>query len=134
MLGHVQAFVMYGGIGMSAPSLNRESTDYLICGERINEKHLVGCKPCAASLYTNSKKSACLTELLDIHCSCSRWLCVLHWANIILAQNGTYILHVTYREHCPHCYIGSAVSLAISLATHSTSAPVMLIVNSACVY
>ena len=29
-LGHVQAFPMYGGLGMSAPSLHRESTDSLI--------------------------------------------------------------------------------------------------------
>ena len=26
-LGHVQAFCMYGGLGMFAPSLHRESTD-----------------------------------------------------------------------------------------------------------
>ena len=29
-LGRVQAFPMYGGLGMSAPSLHRESTDSLI--------------------------------------------------------------------------------------------------------
>ena len=29
-LGRVQAFAMYGGLGMSAPSLHRESTDSLI--------------------------------------------------------------------------------------------------------
>ena len=29
-LGRFQAFRMYGGIGMSAPSLHRESTDALI--------------------------------------------------------------------------------------------------------
>ena len=29
-LGCVQAFPMYGGLGMSAPSLHRESTDSLI--------------------------------------------------------------------------------------------------------
>ena len=31
-LGRVQAFPMYGGLGMSAPSLHRESTDSLIRG------------------------------------------------------------------------------------------------------
>ena len=30
-LGRVQAFPMYGGLGMSAPSLHRESTDSLMC-------------------------------------------------------------------------------------------------------
>ena len=30
ILGRVQAFPMYGGLGMSAPSLHRESTDSLI--------------------------------------------------------------------------------------------------------
>ena len=29
-LGRVQAFPMYGGLGMSAPSLHRESTDSLM--------------------------------------------------------------------------------------------------------
>ena len=29
-LGRVQAFPMYGGLGMSTPSLHRESTDSLI--------------------------------------------------------------------------------------------------------
>ena len=29
-LGRAQAFPMYGGLGMSAPSLHRESTDSLI--------------------------------------------------------------------------------------------------------
>ena len=29
-LGRVQAFPMYGGLGMSAPSLHRKSTDSLI--------------------------------------------------------------------------------------------------------
>ena len=35
-LGRVQAFPMYGGLGMSAPSLHRESTDSLIvwCGSK----------------------------------------------------------------------------------------------------
>ena len=31
----VFAFLMYGGLGMSAHSLHRESTDYLISGEHI---------------------------------------------------------------------------------------------------
>ena len=30
-VGRLQAFRMYGGIGMSASSLHRESTDSLIC-------------------------------------------------------------------------------------------------------
>ena len=30
MFGSVQAFPMYGGLGMSTPSLHRESTDSLI--------------------------------------------------------------------------------------------------------
>ena len=33
-LGRVQAFPMYGGLGMSAPSLHRESTDSLIYSYR----------------------------------------------------------------------------------------------------
>ena len=33
-LGRLQAFRMYGGIGMSASSLHRESTDSLIEGTR----------------------------------------------------------------------------------------------------
>ena len=34
-LGRLQAFPMYGGIGMSASSLHRESTDSLIGKNRI---------------------------------------------------------------------------------------------------
>ena len=33
-LGRVQAFPMYGGLGMSAPSLHKESTDSLISRTR----------------------------------------------------------------------------------------------------
>ena len=32
-LGRVQAFPMYGGLGMSAPSLHRESTDSLMSAD-----------------------------------------------------------------------------------------------------
>ena len=41
-LGRVQAFPMYGGLGMSAPSLHRESTDSLIA----SIKNEVGITPC----------------------------------------------------------------------------------------
>ena len=36
-LGHVQAFSMYGGLGMSVPSLHRESTDSLIDTYKVVE-------------------------------------------------------------------------------------------------
>ena len=36
-LGRVQAFSMYGGLGMSAPSLHRESTDSLICSRAVEK-------------------------------------------------------------------------------------------------
>ena len=37
-LGRVQAFPMYGGLGMSAPSLHRESTDSLI--ESLSDNYI----------------------------------------------------------------------------------------------
>ena len=37
-LGRVQAFPMYGGLGMSAPSLHRESTDSLIKKKKKKKK------------------------------------------------------------------------------------------------
>ena len=39
-LGRAQAFPMYGGLGMSAPSLHRESTDSLILEFRKMWPHL----------------------------------------------------------------------------------------------
>ena len=36
-LGRVQAFPMYGGLGMSVPSLHRESTDSLIIYEVLHK-------------------------------------------------------------------------------------------------
>ena len=38
-LGRVQVFPMYGGLGMSAPSLHRESTDSLIIYSNIASMH-----------------------------------------------------------------------------------------------
>ena len=35
-LGRLQAFRMYGGIGMSASSLHRESTDSLIISKHVH--------------------------------------------------------------------------------------------------
>ena len=35
-LGRVQAFPMYGGLGMSAPSLHRESTGSDKCSDNYN--------------------------------------------------------------------------------------------------
>ena len=42
-LGRVQAFPMYGGLGMSAPSLHRESTDSLII-TGSEEQHMAVCR------------------------------------------------------------------------------------------
>ena len=42
-LGRVQAFPMYGGLGMSAPSLYRESTDSLILGPKDNSVAVTMC-------------------------------------------------------------------------------------------
>ena len=41
-LGRVQAFPMYGGLGMSAPSLHRESTDSLILSPPDLERYCGG--------------------------------------------------------------------------------------------
>ena len=45
-LGRVQAFPMYGGLGMSAPSLHRESTDSMIISKTCIYiiKNEVGCR------------------------------------------------------------------------------------------
>ena len=40
-LGRVQALPMYGGLGMSAPSLHRESTDSLITYGQVNKYYMV---------------------------------------------------------------------------------------------
>ena len=61
-LGRVQAFPMYGGLGMSAPSLHRESTDSLIFADtkvgelRIwqHEKVLITPSPSSRKMNTLS--------------------------------------------------------------------------------
>ena len=65
-LGRLQAFRMYGGIGMSASSLHRESTDSLI------HVHLSPGSTCGLVAYT----------------------CTLHIH--VLAQQYTYFLYGTY--------------------------------------
>ena len=60
-LGRVQAFPMYGGLGMSAPSLHRESTDSLmsmysyIRTHKLESDNDSKCSTCssASHLYNN---------------------------------------------------------------------------------
>ena len=51
-LGRLQAFRMYGGIGISASSLHRESTDSLIIYTYYNSYgHVIGVLQCLASRH-----------------------------------------------------------------------------------
>ena len=73
-LGRVQAFPMYGGLGMSAPSLHRESTDSLI--------GLVLACLLSGSTDVTASPSRCMTQLSGIPILSS--VLIMHVGNLYI--------------------------------------------------